>query len=97
MALRSCYECGNQVSTKAIACPQCGAPQKNGFLSKRILYALLIIYSISFWSFFHPFWTERWVGLTGGTGLATSNLICGLIYAGGFVLWNKLSLLTRRR
>ena len=28
MALIDCYECGGQVSTKAIACPHCGAPSE---------------------------------------------------------------------
>jgi hypothetical protein len=28
MALISCRECGNQVSTEATACPRCGAPQQ---------------------------------------------------------------------
>jgi hypothetical protein len=27
MALQSCYECNKEISTKAILCPQCGAPQ----------------------------------------------------------------------
>ena len=27
MALKSCYECNKEISTKAIVCPQCGAPQ----------------------------------------------------------------------
>ncbi len=27
MALQSCYECNKEISTKAITCPQCGAPQ----------------------------------------------------------------------
>ena len=27
MALISCIECGNSVSTKAVACPHCGAPK----------------------------------------------------------------------
>jgi hypothetical protein len=27
MALQSCYECGKEISSKAIMCPQCGAPQ----------------------------------------------------------------------
>ena len=44
MALQPCYECGKEISTKAIMCPQCGAPQNpasglmdkaKGFLSKR--------------------------------------------------------------
>lgn len=44
MALQSCYECNKEISTKAIMCPQCGAPQnpvsgladkvKDGFLGK---------------------------------------------------------------
>jgi hypothetical protein len=44
MALRSCYECNKEISTKAIMCPQCGAPQnpvsglvdkvKDGFIGK---------------------------------------------------------------
>jgi|APSaa5957512535_1039671.scaffolds.fasta_scaffold145192_2 hypothetical protein len=44
MALHSCYECNKEISTKAIMCPQCGAPQnpvsgladkvKDGFLGK---------------------------------------------------------------
>lgn len=28
MALSSCGDCGKQVSSMAIACPQCGAPMK---------------------------------------------------------------------
>ena len=27
MALQSCYECNKEISTKALMCPQCGAPQ----------------------------------------------------------------------
>ena len=27
MALQSCYECNKKISSKAIICPQCGAPQ----------------------------------------------------------------------
>jgi hypothetical protein len=44
MALQSCYECNKEISTKALMCPQCGAPQnpvsgladkvKDGFLGK---------------------------------------------------------------
>jgi len=44
MALKSCYECNKEISTKALMCPQCGAPQnpvsgladkvKEGFLGK---------------------------------------------------------------
>ena len=28
MALKKCRECGNEISTKAAACPNCGAPGK---------------------------------------------------------------------
>lgn len=44
MALKPCYECNKEISTKAFMCPQCGAPQnpvsgladivKEGFLGK---------------------------------------------------------------
>ena len=36
MALQSCYECNKEISTKAIMCPQCGAPQNpvSGMLDK---------------------------------------------------------------
>ncbi len=45
MAIQSCYECNKDISTKAIICPQCGAPQNpvsglmdkaKGFLSKNL-------------------------------------------------------------
>jgi len=38
MALRSCYECNKEISTKAIMCPQCGAPQNpvSGLVDKAI-------------------------------------------------------------
>jgi NMD protein affecting ribosome stability and mRNA decay len=44
MALQPCYECNKEISTKALMCPQCGAPQNpvsgladktKGFFSKR--------------------------------------------------------------
>tara|TARA_B100000953_G_scaffold2472_1_gene2157 strand:+ start:345 stop:638 length:294 start_codon:yes stop_codon:yes gene_type:complete len=97
MPLKPCYECNNQISPKAIVCPQCGAPQKKGPLSNRVLYSLALIYSVLFWYFFHPFWTEGWVGITRGTWLSTSNFICGLFYIGGFALWNKLYPAGRRK
>jgi hypothetical protein len=36
MALQSCYECNKDISTKAIICPQCGAPQNpvSGLIDK---------------------------------------------------------------
>ena len=61
-----------------------------------VFCTLIIIYSVFFWYFFHPFWTEKWLDIfeTGGLYLRTSNFICGLIYIGGFVikvkLWNRL-------
>jgi len=32
MPLKPCRECGNQVSTEATKCPQCGAPLKESFI-----------------------------------------------------------------
>jgi len=61
-----------------------------------VFCTLIIIYSVFFWYFFHPFWTEKWLDIfeTEGQYLKTSNFICGLIYIGGFVikvkLWNRL-------
>ena len=46
------------------------------------------MYSVLFWYLFHPYWTEGWVEITKGTWITTSNFICGVIYAGGFYLWN---------
>jgi hypothetical protein len=36
MALQPCYECNKKISTKAIMCPQCGAPQNpaSGLMDK---------------------------------------------------------------
>jgi hypothetical protein len=36
MSLQSCYECGKEISSKAIMCPQCGAPQNpvSGLIDK---------------------------------------------------------------
>ena len=36
MALQSCYECNKEISTKAVMCPQCGAPQNpvSGLIDK---------------------------------------------------------------
>jgi hypothetical protein len=36
MALQSCYECNKDISTNAILCPQCGAPQNpvSGLIDK---------------------------------------------------------------
>jgi hypothetical protein len=35
MALVLCHECGRQVSTEALACPQCGAPPKSSISSPK--------------------------------------------------------------
>jgi len=89
MPLKPCYECNKEISTKAIACPQCGTPQTKGPFGKQVLYSIALMYSVLFWYLFHPYWTEGWVGITRGTWITTSNFICGVIYAGGFYLWNK--------
>lgn len=31
MAIIKCHECGSQISSKARACPRCGAPMKETF------------------------------------------------------------------
>ena len=89
MPLKPCYECNKEISTKAIVCPQCGAPQKKGPLGKQALYSVALVYSVLFWYLFHPYWTEEWVEITKGTWVTTSNFICGVIYVGGFYLWNN--------
>jgi|TARA_B110000116_G_C16600648_1_gene474854 hypothetical protein len=90
MKLKLCYECSNQVSRKALICPNCGVPLKKGPLSKKTVSSLAFIYSIIFWYFFHPLWTEKWVDMTRGVWISTSNFICGLIFMGGLFLWNRL-------
>ena len=89
MPLKPCHECNKEISTKAIICPQCGAPQKKGPLGKQALYSVALVYSVLFWYLFHPYWTEEWVEITKGTWILTSNFICGVIYVGGFYLWNN--------
>ena len=42
MPLKSCYECNKEISTKAIACPQCGAPQTKGPFGKQVLYSIAL-------------------------------------------------------
>jgi len=89
MSLKPCFECNKDISTKAVACPQCGAPQTKGPFCKQVLYSIALMYSVLFWYLFHPYWTGGWVGITRGTWITTSNFICGVIYAGGFYLWGK--------
>ena len=68
------------------------------FLRRRpTFYSIAIIYSVLFWYFFHPFWTERWINITKGLYLSTSNFICGLIYSGGFALWNRALVIILKR
>ncbi len=43
MSLRACRECGKEISTKAIACPQCGATQS---VSRKIQVILAILSGI---------------------------------------------------
>ena len=44
MALISCKECGNQVSTEAKVCPKCGAkvPKKTGIITKALIFFFLV-------------------------------------------------------
>ena len=97
MSLDSCYECNKDISTKAIVCHQCGAPQKKSSLDGQALYSIALMYSVLFWYLFHPYWTSGWVGITRGTWITTSNFICGLIYAAGFYLWDKFFYRNRRK
>ncbi len=47
MALKSCSECGAEVSTKAAACPKCGAPVKASNIGCAIVAAIgLVIFVI---------------------------------------------------
>ena len=64
---------------------------------KLIFYSIAITYSVLFWYFFHPLWTESWVNTTEGLYLRTSNFICGLIYIGGFALWNRALVIILKR
>ncbi|PIR00871.1 MAG: hypothetical protein COV66_03315 [Nitrospinae bacterium CG11_big_fil_rev_8_21_14_0_20_45_15] len=42
MSLKKCYDCGQQVSTKAKACPNCGAPVKvSGYLPLLVFVGIL--------------------------------------------------------
>jgi len=44
MTLKSCKECGKEVSDKAGKCPHCGAPvQSGGILAMAILIAVIFI------------------------------------------------------
>ena len=47
MALQKCRECGNRISTKAKACPSCGAPiKKRSSLPARGCATILVIFGI---------------------------------------------------
>jgi hypothetical protein len=51
MALTSCKECGAQVSTKAQACPKCGAKRpKKSILLRLLLAAILLPLAVSMFS-----------------------------------------------
>jgi nitrate reductase NapE component len=43
MAIKKCKECGKGVSTKATACPNCGARLTSGFSILRVLLLVLSI------------------------------------------------------
>jgi hypothetical protein len=47
MALIKCGECGHQVSTRAEACPGCGAKPKTTGFWKVLLLALLLLVGLS--------------------------------------------------
>jgi len=49
MAMVKCKECGNKISKKAKACPECGAPNKKG-TSLTTFFVLLVIIFIAFGS-----------------------------------------------
>src|SRR5438105_3094592 len=46
MALKACNECGTQISTSAVACPQCGAPnlppKKRGVISALARWLMIV-------------------------------------------------------
>lgn len=44
MALKKCKECGNEISTKADKCPNCGAPVKKGH--KGLAFFIIAIFAI---------------------------------------------------
>lgn len=46
MALKTCRDCGNNLSKKATACPKCGAPQKKPIS----LFTWLVIVVLSVWA-----------------------------------------------
>jgi len=46
MALIKCKECGHEISDEALACPNCGKPQRNKSLSVS-LSRQITVYSIS--------------------------------------------------
>jgi len=52
MALIKCKECGHEISDEALACPNCGKPQRNKPLSVSLLRQITV-YSISL--FLPPF------------------------------------------
>ena len=46
MALKKCKECGNEISSKAEACPQCGAPQKKKTSIVTWFVLILILFGV---------------------------------------------------
>ncbi len=43
MTMKPCKECGNQVSTKAETCPNCGRQRPGGGVSGTVVLATVII------------------------------------------------------
>ena len=50
MALVPCADCGNQISSSALACPKCGKPMM-GFLSGRFVKRALILWGVLIFAF----------------------------------------------
>ncbi len=47
MALKKCYECGQSVSTKAKACPSCGAPPKSPPSAAGCLFVFFVFVAVA--------------------------------------------------
>ena len=54
MALVSCRECGQQISSEAATCPHCGTPQHRGRVMLMLVGAALIL--LVCWGIFYAFY-----------------------------------------
>ncbi len=59
MAIKKCKECGKGVSTKATACPNCGARITSGFSILRVLSFSFIYCSLTASCF--NIWRNNWL------------------------------------